>query len=112
MKGIYAEGYNLYHIRNHPNILELTPQIVNHRVNKLKSIKQRLECDLITGNKSEWENKFQKNAKRNSGQQLARPMFSPTEMEFIQEKSKHKGQAWIDGEMAPLRHGGNYNLNE
>jgi len=91
-------------IRSHPTVLELTPQIIEHRSSRLRNITKNIECNLITGTKSEWEGKFQKFAQKNNRRQLKRPMFSPTEIEVIEEKPKLQGQAWIDGEMAPLKH--------
>ena len=59
--------------------------------------------------KADWERLFEKRARRQNSRRHSRPLFSPTEMQFIEERQKihtkvHHTQTFVDGETNPLVH--------
>ncbi|XP_006897599.1 PREDICTED: mTERF domain-containing protein 3, mitochondrial [Elephantulus edwardii] len=75
IQGLLKEGISIPQIREVPMVLELTPQIVQYRIRKLKSLGYRIKdghlADL-NGTKKEFEANFGKIQAKNR-----RPLFNP-----------------------------------
>ena len=60
-------------------------------MSRLENITKDVAVDDLVGTKSEWEKIFEKIAKNQGKNRRSRPRFSPTDMQFIEEKVKYEG---------------------